>query len=1519
MAMFKKEYKFLKIDMSMDASSRDINTAFDKVNMESFFTRKGYAIIRSVGPEMVDESEGSYVIGSTSLEDVLYIFVTQSVAYAGLSNSIYKCTLVDGVYTATFIKGSNDWGFSTDYPIQAVSNVNNGRIKLYWVDGLNQFSSTFVDDTDTDVAVVSPHTSPTVLTNPEEANTIGNYTVRYAASAHELGGMSTKLGFLSNPEAIVTTDEIRSGVRVTVSGIDPLFNLVRLYRFKWSSYYGAPAIDLIHEFSTGSDTVSFLDNGESSISTISISEVFDLGSTYLKPDAIVSKKGNLILGNLESSEFNLSDEIIGDLRMFQYSKVTIAEAPHVITESVQGTATVDNIVTLSDDRYLFSENGPDNPVRKDGLHYVETYEYTDWVDYGACDSPDPEETDTQCDGFQGQTMDSVLGMLLVKIPTHESYATKLKFKYNPKLVFLENGSAKVRCLIIKSRPFGSSVDLATKTFAELNQWLDANVDEVKVCDDYNFENSHDCSNQDVGYDYDFPFTNHTTHNGFDVATSWMLLVLDEFEFPVYGAQCWENPPWSMLNNLVSARFDGPNHYITVNDTNYVDTHYSTAKYPEFWTTPSNQNVVINKMTLAGIDLNLTEVDVEIIATSSWNDVPSFKIKRAVSDLWQDNSYQGEVYIEYTFSFKTTAEVIGRDVASIPLNSSTGVLIGEYNSPSDVPKNIDAVNPDRQFIKYSSPINQNEGAIGVYLKLDFNLVSTNTKAELDFKSGETYRLGVVCINEFGLESPAYWLMDLYIPRVNITGERQIYRPEITVIKTIPGVVKMKIVKVLRTNADLTVGLQGIPQPIFSWGDIINGSAKTYTQHFPAPAWRWVGGLKFASAGDIFNYDESTKNDFGGVTIENDTVTLLDFKKKNLVALFSPDLYLNTSYTGATHIEHIGAFTYKALGTYLTRRTVKGDGTVGEGKYYDSVGPVYQTHSDTGNIVTYSLFTKTEGFTSVSPDNPIKYAIKSSEVSANKNSIVLGSTFIQGKVNIDKFAMTTATDADKEVAIEKSYLPYLAIESDIDALFGTLAGIPLAETIYENVNQYGGSNINVKQSNTYIDASSSLFNAPGESVILFGDIHFVSIVMLKAAENEGATRERVSNLTSYVNIRIETRVNPDGIKRYPYYRSENASEENDEIVPLLSYAQLVEYNSALSVVPSLDLSLGIGFLAIKEVPMVTRLIASNSKFEGELWDSWAVFGSSNILDLEGEFGELVRLVRVKDQVIAFQKTGIATISVYPERQATDGSGMILAKGRVLDNYKYVYTKLGISTIFSLTVTSSNVFFIDHITKTINAFDKGDIGQAAGLHLHVQETLKLTTSSEDVKDTKKSFVFSNESKGEIYFYLGDNEPALVFNFLLNTFTHRRTYDMNYALEFKNSFLMHNDGAMYVPDTGVIGNYFYDKFMHRPSYRSSTLILLADPMTGTDKVFDSISLEKTGEANFSSIKCELPSEDEALNSSVVWKGKYGSFSTHLPRVSGTRSRLRGHNIKLTLSVSGSVSTELDIHKFHLNFTIKK
>ena len=1517
MAMFKKEYKFLKIDMSMDASSRDINTAYDKVNMESFFTRKGYSIIRSIGPKKVNSMEGSYVIGSTSLEDVLYIFVTQSAYYPGYNDSIYKCTLVDDVYTATFIKGSNDWGWSTNHPIQSVSNVNNGRVKLYWVDGKNQFSSTFVDDNDTDVAVVSPHSTPTVTTAPEEANVTNNYTVRYAASAHELGGMSTKLGFLSEPEAIfITTDGLRSGVRVTVDGIDPIFNLIRLYRFKWSSYYGAPAIDLIYEASTESSSISFLDNGEVSISTISASEIFDIGSTYLKPDAIVAKKGNLILGNLESSEFNLPDDVISGLRMFQYGKAAGAVTPHEITETVSGTATINNFVSLSDDRFLDSKNNPDGVQPKDGVQYVEAYEYTDYVSWG-CDSPDPEDTDTHCDGFQGQPMDNLTGFYLIKIPTHEP--TKiLSFRYMPKLVFLENGSAVVTCMIIKKRPFGDSADLSTKTFNEVDQWLNDNAGDVDVCDDWVFSHNHDCVYQ--GTSYGFDLTNHTEYNGYDVDKSWMLVTLEDFDFPVYGADCWDTKPWSLSNNLVDARFEGPKNYLTVSDSSSVDTEYTKPKYPSIWTTPYSQSVVINKLTLVGIPLTLTDVEIEVVATSSWDDTPSFRIIRAVSDVWQDDSYQGEVIIDYTFSFNTVSEVKGVDSSKIPLNSASGVLIGNYPTPADVPANIDAVNPNKQAVRYLSPIHATEGALGVYLKLDFTKVNSDNNSELDFKSGETYRLGIVCINEFGLESPAYWSMDLYIPRVYGTssGTRKINRPQIKVIKNIPGVVKFKVVKVLRTVSDMTVGLQGVPQPIFSWGDILNGLAKTYVSNFPPNAWRWLGGVPYAN-NKVQKYDMSTAHDFGGVTTDGNLSTFFDWVHKNLVALFSPDLYLNTSYIGSSHLEHIGTFAHKPLGTFMTRRTVKGDGTVGETKFYDNVGPIYGIHSKADDIETYTVFTETGEFTAIPEEDPKGYDVVTSKIISNKNSDVVGSTLIQGKVNIPRFAANIDTGGDKEVAIEVSYLPYLALETTQDATFDTLSGLPLADTIYDNVIQYGGNPIQVKQSNTYIDASGSCKNTLGEFVTLFGDIHFVDMIMIKAVENEGATYKRMTNVTSYVRVQIETRLNPDGIARYPYYKSAAKAEENDEIVPLLSYAQLVEYDSALSVIPSLDLSIGRGFLAIREVPMVTRLIASNSKYEGELWDSWAIFGSSNVLDLEGEFGELVKLVRVKDQVIAFQKTGIATISVYPERQATDGSGMILAKGRVLDNYKYVYTKLGISTIFSITVTANNVFFIDHITETINSFDKGDIGQAAGLHLHVIKTLTPDTASEEVKDTRKSFVFSNESKGEIYFYLGNNDPALVYNYLLNTFTHRRTYVMNYALEFKNSFLMHHDGSMYIPDKGVIGEYFYDKIMHRPTYRDSSLTLLADPLAGSDKVFDAVSIEKTGKADFSYIKCELPSEDSSSVLNPNWRGKYGSFSIHLPRVSGTRKRLRGHNIKLKLSVTGANHEELDIQKFYLKFTIKK
>lgn len=159
-----------------------------------------------------------------------------------------------------------------------------------------------------------------------------------------------------------------------------------------------------------------------------------------------------------------------------------------------------------------------------------------------------------------------------------------------------------------------------------------------------------------------------------------------------------------------------------------------------------------------------------------------------------------------------------------------------------------------------------------------------------------------------------------------------------------------------------------------------------------------------------------------------------------------------------------------------------------------------------------------------------------------------------------------------------------------------------------------------------------------------------------------------------------------------------------------------------------------------------------------DSWTNATLSSVLNLDGSYGKITKLLNVNDNIIAFQDKAISTI-LYNERvQLSTESGLpveIQNSGKV-NGYQYVSNKTGCSNKYSIAESLSGVYYIDDHNKSFNRFGKDGVVDISALGMNIWFKKNDITSLRSYYDSITHDI-----------YLVNNTTALLFNEDLKSFT--------------------------------------------------------------------------------------------------------------------------------------------------------
>jgi hypothetical protein len=193
--------------------------------------------------------------------------------------------------------------------------------------------------------------------------------------------------------------------------------------------------------------------------------------------------------------------------------------------------------------------------------------------------------------------------------------------------------------------------------------------------------------------------------------------------------------------------------------------------------------------------------------------------------------------------------------------------------------------------------------------------------------------------------------------------------------------------------------------------------------------------------------------------------------------------------------------------------------------------------------------------------------------------------------------------------------------------------------------------------------------------------------------------------------------------------------------------------------------------------TKLYASNVKISGEEIENWAIFPVNETLDLDGSYGEIVKVINHNGKLYAFQENGIAFISAQPRvlLDTNDNVDIQLGTGKYFDRYEMLSTNSGIKNLNAVSGGYDNLYYIDANKNALFNLmnDNEEISLSKGMFKYFNDNTTVGARCfYDLKE-RKLYVLLDESKE------GITHNSLIYSEIIGAFETRLS---SYPVEIFN-----------------------------------------------------------------------------------------------------------------------------------------
>jgi len=160
-------------------------------------------------------------------------------------------------------------------------------------------------------------------------------------------------------------------------------------------------------------------------------------------------------------------------------------------------------------------------------------------------------------------------------------------------------------------------------------------------------------------------------------------------------------------------------------------------------------------------------------------------------------------------------------------------------------------------------------------------------------------------------------------------------------------------------------------------------------------------------------------------------------------------------------------------------------------------------------------------------------------------------------------------------------------------------------------------------------------------------------------------------------------------------------------------------------------------------------SNTKISGEQGDAFRVFPINQFHDMEGQYGEINRIINFKNDIYILQDEAFAKLLVNPISMITDdtGVGIFTGTGDTVENHTYVTTKFGTRHMHSVIGSEESLYFVDSRYARLFKYDTeklislGDsLGQRTKLHSIIKESNDLDSFEKGTGWNYRNYIADN-----------------------------------------------------------------------------------------------------------------------------------------------------------------------------------
>lgn len=400
----------------------------------------------------------------------------------------------------------------------------------------------------------------------------------------------------------------------------------------------------------------------------------------------------------------------------------------------------------------------------------------------------------------------------------------------------------------------------------------------------------------------------------------------------------------------------------------------------------------------------------------------------------------------------------------------------------------------------------------------------------------------------------------------------------------------------------------------------------------------------------------------------------------------------------------------------------------------IGDTAPTFSINGQ--TYYWVSDSIGF--VSPSNQVSW-------SGYKRAQALGAQFLP----LSKGSITYAQNSADGLSLSKSDSTYVFIGE----LYRDLA--------YKSL--YGGVTPNAINNLKWVEASLSTgIGNLSNKTNLWGDTYYQQWDSLKTYPT---TEEDKNSITESLSCMLETHINLDG-----------RQDQNRGIGNMLNFRPT--NTNILNRVYSQQTA--ISFKNSHQSDMIddyfpTEVIWSKPKLNASDVDNWTQFIGSNMLTLDGKYGYLKKLLKVNNEIIAFQESGISQIR-YNERTQTAaqiGVPIEIMNNNAVTGYYYISHNIGCKNKWSIANTSNGVFFVDDLNKSLYQFNKeglANISQTQAFSIWFKRNLPENCIWTPNNVTAYRSFYDNVNND---LYLTSSNKCLVYSSTMQSFTSFMSYN--------------------------------------------------------------------------------------------------------------------------------------------------